>query len=109
MLFSLMAFAVFHSHTFDKSLARMPKDFKEWLDKVECQLAENPYVGDQIRVPWFREKKKGTFRAYYLIYDELRAVYFVGISAKKDQQTVINTIWLLLDHFKEEIQNLVQK
>ncbi|MBI5072287.1 hypothetical protein HZA99_00560 [Candidatus Woesearchaeota archaeon] len=58
-------------------------------DKIEEQLVENPYVGDPIRVPWFREKKKDKYRIYYLIYDD-------------------NTIWLLLDHFQEEIRNLVK-
>lgn len=32
----------------------------------------------------------------------------VGISDKKNQQRVINTIWLLLDNFKDEIRNLVK-
>ncbi|MEW5897540.1 MAG: hypothetical protein AB1668_07640 [Nanoarchaeota archaeon] len=102
-----MTYAIYHTHTFDRNLERMPKDFREWVDKMECQLVENPYVGDQIRVPWFREKKKDKYRFYYLIYEELKAVYVVGISAKKDQQAVINAIWLLLEHFKEEIKNLV--
>lgn len=103
-----MPFAVFHSATFDRELERFSDDFKNWVDKIENQLVENPYVGDQIRVPWFREKKKDKFRIYYLIYEDLKAVYLVGISEKKDQQRVINTIWLLLDHFMKEIQNLVR-
>ncbi len=103
-----MAFAIFHSHTFDLILEEMPKDFQGWVDKIENQLVENPYVGDQIRVPWFREKKKDKFRIYYLIYEDIKAVYLVAISAKKDQQTVIDTIWLFLDQFKDEIQNLVR-
>lgn len=103
-----MAYAVYHARTFDKELEKMPKDFAQWVDKIEDQLMINPYVGDQIRVPWFREKKKDKFRVYYLIYDEAKAVYIVGLSAKKDQQAVINTIWLLLDQFKEEIENLLR-
>ena len=103
-----MGFAIFNSQTFDKALADFPHEFKLWVDKIEHQLIENPYVGDPVRVPWFREKKKDKYRIYYLIYDELKAVYLVGISAKKDQQRVINTIWLLLDYFKDEIRNLVK-
>ena len=33
----------------------------------------------------------------------------VGISDKKDQQKVINTIKLLLDLFKRELGNLIDK
>lgn len=103
-----MTFKVFRAETFDKELQKYPLEFQEWVDKMEAQLAENPFVGDQIRVPWFREKKKDKFRIYYLIYENVNAVYLVGISEKKDQQKVINTIFLLLDNFREEIRNLVQ-
>ena len=104
-----MDFVIFHSKTFDKALQDFKHDFRLWIDKMEDQLVENPYVGDPIRVPWFREKKKDKYRIYYLVYDDLKAVYMVGISDKKDQQRVINTIWLLLDNFKEEIRNLARK
>ena len=104
-----MVFAIFHSKTFDKALQDFQHDFRLWIDKMEDQLVENPYVGDPIRVPWFREKKKDKYRIYYLVYDDLKAVYMVGISDKKNQQKVINTIWLLLDNFKEEIRNLARK
>lgn len=46
-----MAFAVFHLSTFDKALEGFPNDFKAWVDKMEGQLIENPFVGDPIRVP----------------------------------------------------------
>jgi len=104
-----VVYAIYHTHTFDRSLDRMPKDFQEWLTKVENQLVENPFVGDQIRVPCFREKKKDKQRVYYLIYEELQIVYVVGMSSKKNQRAVINAIWLLLDNFKEEIKQLVHK
>src|SRR3990167_2413697 len=103
-----MGFAIFHSQTFDKALEGFPNDFKAWVDKMEEQLVESPFVGDPIRVPWFREKKKDKYRIYYLIYEDVKAVYMVGISDKKDQQKVINTIWLLLDNFHEDIRNLTK-
>ncbi len=104
-----MVFAIFHSHTFDRALEKMPKVFQEWVDKIENQLIENPHVGDQISVPWFREKKKDNFRIYYLIYEELNRVYLVAISDKKDQKAVINSVWIFLDQFKEEIKDLVRE
>ena len=51
-------FAIFHSATFDKELEKFPDDFKEWVNKIEDQLVKNPYVGDPLRVSWFREKKR---------------------------------------------------
>lgn len=79
------------------------------LDNIEDQLVENPYVGDPIKVHWFREKKHSKFRVYYLIYEETKAVYIVNISEKKDQQRIINTIWMLLEYYQNEIKNLIKK
>ena len=53
-----MPFAIFHSKTFDEELETFSDEFKNWVDKMEDQLVENPFVGDHIRVPWFREKKR---------------------------------------------------
>lgn len=103
-----MKYKVFHSKTFDNKLSKFPKDFQNWVDKIEDKLVENPYTGDPLGVRWFREKKHGKFRIYYVIYDDIHSVFMVGISEKKDQQKVINTIRLLLDFYREEIENLVK-
>lgn len=103
-----MSYKVFRSETFDKQLKKYPKEFKDWLEKVEDQLAEKPlHVGDQLRVPWFREKKHTKFRVYYLVYENLNSAYLVAISDKKDQEKTINTIFLLLENFEEEIKKLL--
>ena len=87
----------------------MPYEFYRWVEAIEKQLVVNPYVGDQLQVPWLREKKLGKFRVYYLIYDDLNAVYMVNISGKKNQQQVIDTVLLLLDIYKSEVRNLVRR
>lgn len=102
-----MAFKIFHSNRFDKELEKFDVEFKNWLDKIEDQLVENPYAGDLINYKWFREKKHGKYRVYFLVYDDLQSVFMVAISGKKDQQKVINSIKLLLELFNEEIRNLV--
>ncbi|MEK6852529.1 MAG: hypothetical protein AABX59_01490 [Nanoarchaeota archaeon] len=101
-------FKVFHSNKFDEILEKFPKDFKIRVDKIEDQLVENPYVGSPLGVKWFREKRIDKYRVYYIIYDKLRVVFMVGISEKKDQQKVINTIRLMLDFYDEEIKNLLK-
>lgn len=104
-----MVFVVYHTKEFDKKLQKFSKDFKEWVDKIEDQLIGNPYVGNPISVPWFREKKKGKYRIYYLIYNDFNVVYKVGISEKNDQQIIINTIWLFIDGYGNEISSLIIK
>ncbi len=102
-------YKVYHSERFDKELSKFDKSFQNRVDKIEDILVENPYTGSPLSVEWFREKRYGKYRIYYIIYDDLEAVFMVAISEKKDQQKVINTIRLLLDFFREEIKNLVNK
>jgi len=102
-------YKIYHSERFDKELSKFDKDFYDRVDKIENQLVENPYSGTPISATWFREKRYGKYRIYYLIYEDLKAVFMVAISGKKDQQKVINTIRLLLEFFREEIKNLIDK
>ncbi len=103
-----MSYKIFHTKRFDKELSKTDKTFQDWVDKIEEKLSENPYTGKPIDVEWFREKKLKNYRVYFIIYEDLKSVYVVALSTKKDQQKIINTIKLLLDVFKEEIQNLVK-
>ena len=105
----MVKYAVYHSARFDKELKKFDKDFLAWLDKIENQLVENPYAGDPLDVEWFREKKYKKYRVYFLVNDDLTSVFMVGISEKKDQQRVINTIRLLLEFFRTELENLAKK
>lgn len=98
---------MYHSARFDKELRKFDSIFKEEVDKIEEHLKENPYVGDPLNVKWFREKRIGKYRVYYLIYEDLKAVYIITISGKKDQQKAINTIRHFLDKYRGEIEDLV--
>ncbi|PJC44594.1 hypothetical protein CO038_03310 [Candidatus Pacearchaeota archaeon CG_4_9_14_0_2_um_filter_39_13] len=99
-------YKIYHSARFDGELAKFDLDFQRRVDKIEGQLVDNPYTGDPLNVKWFREKRIGKYRVYYLIYEDFSAVFMVGISEKKDQQRVINTIRLMFDFFKKEIGDL---
>jgi mRNA-degrading endonuclease RelE of RelBE toxin-antitoxin system len=102
-----MSYKIFHSARFDRELAKFNLDFQKRVDKIEEQLVKNPYVGDPLNVKWFREKKIEKYRVYYIIYEDLESVFMVAISEKKDQQKVINTIRLLFDFLRDEIEKLL--
>ena len=102
-------YKIYHSQRFDKELIKFDKNFQNYVDKIEYRLIENPYSGTPLGVEWFREKRYGKYRIYYLVYEDLQSVFMVAISEKKDQQKVINTIKLLIDFFREEIKNLVDE
>lgn len=74
-----------------------------WVDKIETQLIENPFVGKPLGYKWFREKKFGKYRIYYLIYEEQKAVNIITLSDKKGQQYSISNIKRFFDLYKEEI------
>ncbi len=97
---------VFVTATFKEKLDKSEKEFQDWVEKILDQLEENPYVGKPIEVKWFREKKHGKQRIYYLIYQNLKSVYLANMSEKKDQQAIINSILLLLDVYKKEIEEI---
>ncbi|MFH1593002.1 MAG: hypothetical protein ABIB47_06580 [Candidatus Woesearchaeota archaeon] len=102
-----MPYAVYRTPIFDKKLEDFSEEFKKQIDSFENQLVEYPYVGKPLGVRWFREKKLGKYRMYYLIYDDLKAVYIITLSAKKDQQKIINTIRHFLDKYRKEIERIV--
>ncbi len=102
-------FKVYHSKRFDDELKKSDKDFLNRVDKIEDQLVENPYLGDKIDYEWFREKRYGKYRIYFIIYEEMNAVFMVATSDKNDQQKIINTIKFLFDLFKEEITKLISE
>ena len=66
-------------------------------------------MGRALESDYFREKKIGKFRIYYLIYKECIIVYMVTISEKKDQQRTINTIRLFLDKYREDVEEWIER
>lgn len=101
-------FKVYRSARFDQELSKHDLRFQQRVEKIEEELANSPYSGKPLHAKWFREKRFENFRIYYLVYEEVKSVFMVAISGKKNQQKVINTINLLLDFFKSELENLLK-
>lgn len=87
-----MAYAVYTTEGFDEELEKLESKDQERARKIFLQLKDNPYVGDQIRYRFFREKRIGEKRIYYLVYDDLQAVLVVAVGGKKAQQETIDRI-----------------
>lgn len=101
-------YRVFTAESFEKDLEKHPH-LKERVVNIKFQLIKNPYVGKPLSYKWFREKKLNGHRIYYLIYEDLKSVYVIALSDKKDQQKTINTIKLFLHKYRIELQNLIEK
>ena len=101
-----MAYHVYETDTFSKIFLTMEKSEQEWVRKVRLQLAENPHTGKPLRYDWFREKKLGDKRLYYLIYTNISKVLVVSFGSKKDQQKIIDHILENRERYKTIIDSV---
>ena len=102
-------YKVFRSISFQEEIAKYDKNIQDRVDKIEDKLIYNSEYGNPLGTKWFRESRFENYRIYYLIYEDLGAIYMVAISGKKDQQKTINTIRLFLEFFREEIEKLIRE
>lgn len=92
----------------DEKAKMLEKSVQEWIKQTEKKLEENPHTGKPIGFVWFREKKFGKYRLYFLIYEDLKAVFVVNLSEKKDQQKIINSIILHREEYRLEVIRFLQ-
>ena len=97
-------FEVLTSQEFDKDYGKLDKSIRVRVDKALEQLEANPFTGKPLGYTFFREKKIGKFRVYYLIYEDRLVVFVIAMSEKKDQQPTINSINKLIPFYREEIE-----
>lgn len=84
--------AVHETEAFSKLCGTLEKMEQEWIDKIRNQLMDSLDVGKQLRYDWFREKKLGNKRLYYLINAKTNKAVLLAFGAKKEQQKIINHI-----------------
>jgi len=104
-------YSVFRTEKFDKELAKQfSKEEQRQVENFEKkQLVENPYVGDPLGYKFFREKKVGGKRVYFLIYDDIKAVLMVAVSDKKVQKETIGDIKGMLELYHEVIMESIKQ
>ena len=104
-----MVYAIYTTESFEKEIKKLPDSDKSIIQNIFLQLKENPYVGDQIRYRFFREKRIREKRVYYLVYDDLSAVLVVAFGGKKAQQETIDRIIAILPEFKIYLEKLLKE
>ena len=89
----MFMFRVFTTKELDNDFDNLDESDKKKVRKIIEQLKEQgDSVGKALGKPYFREKKFGGKRLYFLIYKQFMIVLAVGISNKKTQQITINKI-----------------
>ena len=101
-----MAYEIYETETFSKLYEVMEKEEKSWIDKIKVQLKDNPNVGKPLRFEWFREKKFGDKRLYYLIYNNINRVLLVSFGSKKEQQKIINHVLENTERYRKIIESV---
>lgn len=103
-----MTYAVYTTDSFEKEIEKLSESNQNKIKKIFLQLRTNPYVGDQIRYRFFREKRIKEKRIYYLVHDHLSAVLIVAFGGKKAQKETINNIIKYLPEFQKYLENLLK-
>ena len=101
-----MTYAVYALNVFDKEMNKLPEFERSIIQKIFLQLKENPYVGQQMRYRFFREKRIREKRIYYLVYDNLKIVLMVAIGGKKFQEETIDKIVIYFEEYRRYAERL---
>lgn len=101
-----MVYQIYETETFSRLYEVMEKEEQKWVEHIKKQLKENPIVGKPLRFSWFREKKFGNKRLYYLIYKNLNKMLLVSFGSKKDQQKIIDYIIKNKDRYRKIIESI---
>ncbi len=104
-----MVYAVYTTESFQEQIKSLSDSEKRVIGKVYLQLKGNPYVGDQIRYRFFREKRIKEKRIYYLVYDNLASVLVVAFGGKKAQQETIEEIIKDFPEYRKYMEKLLKK
>ena len=104
-----MTFKVYRTKTFEKEFYKLPSSEQKEIEKFERKLSETPYIGKPLGFVFFREKKLGGRRIYYLIYEDFVVALMVAISDKKTQQDTINAIKEKLAEYYEMVKESLKK
>jgi len=79
------------------------------LDLFINNLKKGIISGKPLSYPFFREKKIGGKRIYFLVYEDICIILLINASNKKYQQETIDEIKILLPHYKLYAYELAKK
>jgi len=106
-----MKYTIYTTEEFDKELNKLDKSEQIRVNKILKQLKEKGgNVGKSLSgLSFFKEKKFGNKRLYFLIYENFLVILVISISDKKAQQATINRILLDIKEYQQYILEIVKK
>ena len=100
-MYMSVSFRVLETRAFGELYPALDAFEQNWISKIIAQLKTNPFAGKPLGFEWFREKKLGGKRLYYLIYQKVGIVLLVAFGGKKEQQKIISHILQNLKEYDE--------
>lgn len=83
---------VYETEAFSKVVSAVETAELQWIEKMKDQLKENLKAGKPLRYEWFREKKFGGKRLFFLINETTHKAILIAFGTKKEQQRIIEHI-----------------
>ena len=103
-------FRVSVTKEFDDDFDKLDESDKIRVRKIREQLKEQgDSVGKPLGLPYFREKRFGEKRLYFIVYKKFMVILAVGISDKKAQQATINKILKDINNYEEFVLRELRK
>ncbi|MFQ5976050.1 MAG: type II toxin-antitoxin system RelE/ParE family toxin [Candidatus Hydrothermarchaeales archaeon] len=104
-------FRVFTTREFDNDYDKLDRSEQKRVDKILEQLMQRGVeVGKPLAgLSFFREKKFGGKRLYFLVYRDVLIVLALGIGDKKVQQATINKILKNLAEYQQYVFKTLQE
>lgn len=99
-------YRIYKTDEYSNRFKGLDKAIQMEVDRAVEKLGHDPFIGKPLGYKFFREKKIGKFRLYFLIYEEYVIVSLIAISNKKDQQDTINKIKKLIPGYREEVKKM---
>jgi len=102
-------YQVYSTKRYDKEVGKYFSAVEmKLLDNIHRKIAEQPMDGDALGYTFFRERRLGGKRIYFVIYSELNAVLMVAVSDKKTQQETIDEIKSRLKDYNVVVQEAIK-
>ena len=101
---NLLMVRVLSTKEFDAWERLLPKEYRQQIKQIIKELKKSYDTGKPLGYPFFREKKLGKYRIYFLVYEGVDTVLLITISDKKTQQDTIDKIKKDLDFYKDLIK-----
>ena len=101
-----MPFQVYETESFLQVYESLDSLDRQWINKIKIQLVENPFSGKPLGYKWFREKKLGDKRLYFMVSDEKQKVLLLAYGNKKKQRKIIDHILWHKSDYLEMLRNI---